>query len=380
MATGKRTMATNPRYDIILSQATLQSINAYKNALSLNTIKPGAYLKHQLDNDRVDLNEISNEQFIELLLWTKKPIIFAEIETRGDGTDWNKEELKILGDLSVAMQVKIYDNGVWYTNDPKFIEYAEPINGTLLYVPGPLLDSSSMPRTTPDLQEILELNRIDQSKYNQLIDRRLTPVFHYINKSAAKQNVRAIVTIPGIGCGAFAGSFRGKMGKHLNLALQNILTEHSKSFENIACIRYDPHSECLNEERVFENVKYRVRPSVMNGGKSLLCKPIEYQEPGDNFVDCQLFKMVAWDHVSFPGNDFFGGSRSTDDGVSAAATNSMQIITGVEGKYERGKYLALGGKLWLKVVQEMGIKLEANSQNIFIPGVKEDVNSIENIA
>tara|TARA_R110002073_G_scaffold22682_1_gene78241 strand:+ start:1165 stop:1410 length:246 start_codon:yes stop_codon:yes gene_type:complete len=43
---------------------------------------------------------------------------------------------------------------------------------------------------------------------------------------------------------------------------------------------------------------------------------------------------VAWDHVSWPGNDFFVGSRATDDGVKAAATGSMKSITGIEGRYD----------------------------------------------
>ncbi len=34
------------------------------------------------------------------------------------------------------------------------------------------------------------------------------------------------------------------------------------------------------------------------------------------------------------GNDFYAGSRATDDGVKAAATNSMAVMTGIEGKYD----------------------------------------------
>ena len=43
---------------------------------------------------------------------------------------------------------------------------------------------------------------------------------------------------------------------------------------------------------------------------------------------------MAWDHVSWPGNDFYGGARATDDGVKAAATSSMAAITGIEGEYD----------------------------------------------
>ena len=75
-------------------------------------------------------------------------------------------------------------------------------------------------------------------------------------------------------------------------------------------------------------------------GKSQLCHPLAYAEQGDDFSGCTLYSLVAWDHVSWPGNDFFVDSRATDDGVKAAATNSMSVLTGVEGRYdsERGKY------------------------------------------
>ena len=51
--------------------------------------------------------------------------------------------------------------------------------------------------------------------------------------------------------------------------------------------------------------------------------------------------MVAWDHVSWPGNDFYVGSRMTDDGVKAAATNSMSVFTNLVGEYDQSfkKYL-----------------------------------------
>ena len=41
-----------------------------------------------------------------------------------------------------------------------------------------------------------------------------------------------------------------------------------------------------------------------------------------------------------PGNDFFIGSHATDDGVKAAATSSMSVLTGLEGEYDAasGKY------------------------------------------
>ena len=79
-----------------------------------------------------------------------------------------------------------------------------------------------------------------------------------------------------------------------------------------------------------------VRPLKASGnsGKSQLCRPVAYAEADDDFSNCALYSIVAWDHVSWPGNDLFIGSRGTDDGVKAAATDSMSVLTGVEGEYD----------------------------------------------
>ncbi|MFM1558534.1 MAG: hypothetical protein ACKJSK_04425 [Roseibacillus sp.] len=85
-----------------------------------------------------------------------------------------------------------------------------------------------------------------------------------------------------------------------------------------------------------------------------------YEERGDDFSGCTLSSIVAWDHVSWPGNDFFGGSRCTDDGVKAAATDSMAALTGVEGRYdfERGVYLPPAPyRTWEDVVKKNHLRL-----------------------
>jgi len=74
-----------------------------------------------------------------------------------------------------------------------------------------------------------------------------------------------------------------------------------------------------------------------------LCSPAFLgRDTQGNFDDCELYSFVAWDHVSWPGNDYYLGSRTTDDGVKAAATNTMEVMTGIEGRYcsNRRKYLA----------------------------------------
>lgn len=150
-------MEATPKYDIVLSQETLIRLVTYKNDLHTQKVQPGSYLREILDAHESHLNQTSTERFIELLMLTKKPIIFAESEIRGGGSDWNSMELQLLGDLSVAMDVEIYDNGVWFTNNEIFRTHNPPLNGTLLFTPGPLLRGSIVGQP-PDLNEVVNLD------------------------------------------------------------------------------------------------------------------------------------------------------------------------------------------------------------------------------
>jgi hypothetical protein len=177
--------------------------------------------------------------------------------------------------------------------------------------------------------------------YCSLYRRRLLPIFRYINDCAGKPR-SAYVTVPGLGCGQFAGPFRGHLGTRLQEVLQGLLTEYGGSLPNLKCVYFDPYSECQNFRREIHGMSFMVRPlrAPGNQAKSQLCRPVSYAEKGDDFSGCSLYSLVAWDHVSWPGNDFFVGSRATDDGVKAAATSSMAVLTGVAGQYDPacGKY------------------------------------------
>src|SRR5262249_41554965 len=122
--------------------------------------------------------------------------------------------------------------------------------------------------------------------------------------------------------------------------LERLLTDYGTSLPNLKAVYFDPYSECDNARREIHGISYMVRPlrAPGNQGKSQLCRPAVYAERSDDFSDCTLYSIVAWDHVSWPGNDFFTGSRATDDGVKAAATSSMAAITGLEGQYDTARW------------------------------------------
>lgn len=138
--------------------------------------------------------------------------------------------------------------------------------------------------------------------------------------------------------------------------------EYGESFPNVKAVYYDPYSACTNARQEIHGISLLVRPlsAPGNAGKSQLCPPATYADEGDDFSRCTLFSLVAWDHVSWPGNDFFIGSRATDDGVKAAATNSMTVLTGVKGTYDAkcGKYQPPEPfPTWADVVTHHGCRL-----------------------
>ncbi len=314
-------------YKILLHGKAYKNIESYFKEVENGKILPGTYLRQQLKNH--DITTLKLKEFIQLIVRTKKPQIFAESAVFGDGSDWNLTELSILGDISIAVPVKIYDNGKHF--DPEV--YTSDFKGFLIYTPGALL-RNGRGCVPADFHEVTIEDKINYKGYFGLYERRLLPGFLYANDIAKSNNKKAIITIPGLGCGQFAGDFAGQLGQLLKKVLIEILEKHGQNLSNIQAVYYDPYQECNNERNEINGISLLVRPFLKsNEKKSQLCEPTVFEENNDDFSNCELFSIVAWDHVSWPGNDFYIGSRATDDGVKAAATNSMAVLTGVEGKY-----------------------------------------------
>jgi hypothetical protein len=148
----------------------------------------------------------------------------------------------------------------------------------------------------------------------------------------------------------------------LKNTLKFFLENHSTDFPNIRAVYYDPYLECQNERYEIDGTSFIVRPLTKGiENKSQLCRPKDYEEHNNEFDKCELFSFVAWDHVSWPGNDFYTGSRSTDDGVKAAATDAMYVLTDIEGKYDISSNCynpPLEYKNWQEAVFKNGIQIE----------------------
>lgn len=341
-------------YRVIISDQIINKTDRYLEQIKSGKT-PGKYLSGELE--RVHLDEIPNKKFLELLINTKKPRIFAESAVSGDGSDWNQKELSILGDLSIAVPVTVYDNGL-HAN-PRV--HQEPFSAHLIFVPGALLrnDRGGVPA---DWNEVTSDGELDPEGYYHLYERRLLPALRFASDWGENNNQNILITIPGIGCGQFSGPFHHQLGERLKKVLMKLLENYGRNLSSLRAVYYDPYRECQNERHEIHGSSLLVRPLTQgNYEKPQLCPPHHYEENGDDFSAYHLFSLVAWDHVSWPGNDFYARARTTDDGVKAAATDSMQVITGVKGFYdpERTMYLPPDPyQTWGQVVRETGCQLK----------------------
>lgn len=346
---------SQPKYRIILDESTLSKLEDYAARINQGA-SSGAKLKTALNSTTG--KELDKWQLLSTLINTKSPQIFAESDIAGDGTDWTLEELSILGNLSIGMTVSIYNNGAH--QNP--VTYDDPFLGHLIYTPGALLRNDRGHKPA-DWDAVTLENEYNKDKYFSLYERRLLPVFTYISHLAVSRGQPAFVSIPGIGCGQFAGPFIGQMGHLFRAAIVFLLKKHGIKFTGIQTVYYDPYNECINENQIINGIQFIVRPlKPDNLGKSQLCKPSFLgQDTNDDFDDCELYSLVAWDHVSWPGNDYFLGARVTDDGVKAAATDTMKVMTCIEGHYSKDntKYLPPNPyKNWDEVVAKNDLKIK----------------------
>ncbi|MEA1053225.1 hypothetical protein U5801_25955 [Lamprobacter modestohalophilus] len=99
-----------PAYHWLLHPDSAHAVTNYRQQLAEQGLaQAGAYLREQLSDQAPD--SLSEAAFLKHLINTKRPLIFAESVIYGDGRDWSPTELSLLGDLGVAVPVRIFDDG-----------------------------------------------------------------------------------------------------------------------------------------------------------------------------------------------------------------------------------------------------------------------------
>lgn len=306
---------------------------------------------------------------VRALVQTKVPKIPAERGATGEGIDWTCQELSILGDVSVAVPVTIFDDGS-HVNP---MLHSRPFSGTLIYTSGALLAPA---QRAGDWAEVVgDSARLSTERFCRLYERRLAPCFQYANDAASSNGNLALITVPGLGCGHAAGPFQGSLGRLLGVALEKILISRGGEWGHIKAVYYDyaEEEEGVVERKRINGIEYIIQPSRVGGSecRQQLCVPQSYESAfgaaRDDLAGCELFSLAAWDPASWPGDESWLGSRASDASAKASASDSMYRITGVQGSYDASSTMYLPPapyRDWNAVIEERGVVLDTSTLEV----------------
>jgi hypothetical protein len=301
------------------------------------------------DIDKFILNIMPMNLLVKMFISTKKPVLFSESK----GGNFTNEEESILGDIIFSIETLAYDNGVHNEQGgARIINHDQPLPVHMVFVPGAVLAD----KKHSDYKEIVRSNEIDFDLFIKFYNRKLSAAFIEINNKAESTGKQVVVTMPAIGCGFFAGQFSREVTGLFYIALQQTLIEHSDKLKNIRGVVFDPNGEKNDDvTETIDHIKFLTKNGNFGKISSQLCSPEQYHP---SFKGCALSTLVAADSKSLPGNDLWKGSRATDEGVKAAASNLMQVLTGlVNCYYDTGlnqfspsrNLIDFGNKTWLYV-------------------------------
>lgn len=352
-------------YSFLTHENVLRQILGYrKNLINKGIRIAGKHFQKNLndylqEHSLTHLQDIPVNEFIQLLMQTKLPTIFAESQVYHDQRDWTQKEGAILGGISVNMEVTMYNNG---GHDDTFTNHKNPISGVLAYVCGALLATNH--GRPADEDRVTKNGKIDPDSFNELCEERLLPELLMLNQQAGNQHKKLAITLPGIGTSLFAGNYGGKDGKEIKAfflqALQHIIKKHATKLPHLDVVHYDPYKGNQDSFEQIEHIQFRVKPLCNKEGPTRTSQ-LEYPE-GTSEETHLLASFVAWDHFSYPGNDFLKGLRKTDDGVKGASTDTPYRITEIEGHYDEktGSYLPPEPySTWKQCILDKKIKLQA---------------------
>lgn len=315
---------TKPMGKYLYSDQTLAKADIYLADLRSGKKRAGAYLRQCTGTIPNNAHEL-----ITLLMNTRKPQFFSESQSRIDGTDWTIEECSILGDVSFnTTDTVAFNNG----GHGPFTDHPTPLPVNFLFVASALMRNEHG-NQSPEMKELLLPDgNLNEEAYFELYERRLLPGLMLQNKVAKQDGVKLVINIPGLGLGQFAGAHGHKLSPALPRVLKRLFTKHAALLDQIHTVNFDPYGRCAIDEftcKVPNGPILQQRPlqGLPIGARGQVASQLEFPKDGTNYQQgFRLLKVVAWDHFSFPGNDIWADSRSTDDGVSFASSNVIQAM------------------------------------------------------
>lgn len=316
-------------YSFVLDEDTLKIITDYKQALVSQDILPGIALKELLnENDEKDIpdfiDSLTTLGFINLLLNLKVPNGSARISLAAPRqSEYNISELNILARIGTVIYTHVHNDG----KQGQFTSYETPVPCIMGFVSAPLFDMNGLAPANKDLvSKINGMNQINSNNYMQEMEHRILPVLIKMNDEALMRGKKLSITIPGLGCGNFAGCYsmfrrdNDNITAQLDHALKDMLIKHAHILKCIINIQVDglqyegrlPHST----EMKIEHIGYKfVADAKSTNSRAPLKLARDHSDE-----DVMLGTIVEGDLLSWMGN----GMWSEDISMSNQIPNGLQ--------------------------------------------------------
>jgi hypothetical protein len=311
-------------FTFVLSQETTDWVTQYLDDLKNEQASPGTHLGKILENQ--DLTTMTPAQLIRCILNTKQPKAFAEEVLKSKDSRskscYTDLELRILARIGTVTPTYVRNDGGHYNSfknhDTELPCYMGVVSAPLFTQDGGSLDDALLEHA----------HKINIDLYNQEIEQRLLPVLIQMNQQAESNGDLLSVTIPGLGCGLFAGPLSGKSEIFTSLqnALKQLLEKHGSQLGNIKEIYFDTFAMIFDQPtstKIYEidfvcvsssNTSYSTRRQLAKAPEKLT-----------------LATIVAGDLLSWVGNDMWVDSRATDEGVKCGSSLALVQIACAHG-------------------------------------------------
>ncbi len=347
--------------------------------------KVGRRLAHMLQNS--DVKSITVRDLMDALVRTWQATIFAEkaggnFGIQGNGDDWTEREIALSGRLGYV--VKDVSVGTRRTELP-FMLTEEDTSGLdehrvhFLFTNGPLLNGP----VPCDKTEVVDsaTDKITLERLTKYYEARLLPLFAEAQNMALERGKDAVIALPALGAGQFAGKYK-KVGEQplinaLETVFQQILITHRSSLPNIRALVFDRWSDRNVEAQDPAPIHadngeaigaffIREASGALDGprvGPGILAEAGKHHA---SLEGCMKFVVPAGDHISIAMNDAASGSPQTNEGGTTAPTNiAAQIYTAEDGVWtEDHMYVPAIGKTWCQYADENEVVMAVGTVSV----------------
>jgi hypothetical protein len=343
----------------VLSASTLERLNAYLKNIKEKSFADddlaklveqkviGRRLYEVLKNS--NMHYVRVPQLVDALLKTTMPVAFAESTemVKGDGADWTLEEISLLGRIArVVNDVTVYSKSTYNPSADDLFDAEDELPATtLLFTNGALLAGCGA-----DRERVLdEDGSFNQHKYDQFLEENLLPSLVYASHHAGETG--AVVTMPVLGGGQFAGNHAKEITANFPEAIERLIEKHHEKLTNIKAVIITG----VGPYKYIASIPIRMTKTPVG------LYPAQFDASYHAF---KTYTCVAADHVSFPGNDGYTLSCTTHEGGTCTRTNVYTHITGVKGRMKGSIYMPQGVRNWQTVCEDNKTTLHFSSMQV----------------